>query len=155
MKPEAYTFTRRGGWPGCVAALHLPLAMFTTAALACRTICGVTNLHHARNDAWPRHASAANTSTDRRRTTASHQDIPRSCGEQRLRCRIRQVEIVRHRLIGHLPRMHIQPVQQMSDPPPAPFRQPFSASAITNGSVALVSAKVEVRATAPGMLVTQ
>jgi len=33
--------------------------------------------------------------------------------------------------------------------------QPLSASAITNGKVALLSAKVDVRATAPGMLVTQ
>ena len=35
------------------------------------------------------------------------------------------------------------------------WRQPFPASASTKGSVALLSAKVEVRATAPGMLVTQ
>ena len=42
-----------------------------------------------------------------------------------------------------------------ADRPASALRQPFSASAITNGSVALVSAKVEVRATAPGMLVTQ
>ena len=35
------------------------------------------------------------------------------------------------------------------------LRQPLSASASTNGKVALLSAKVEVRATAPGMLVTQ
>src|SRR5262249_25925616 len=35
------------------------------------------------------------------------------------------------------------------------LRQPLSASARTNGRVALFSAKVEVRATAPGMLVTQ
>ena len=35
------------------------------------------------------------------------------------------------------------------------LRQPLSARASTNGKVALFSAKVEVRATAPGMLVTQ
>ena len=34
-------------------------------------------------------------------------------------------------------------------------QRPLSASASMNGSVALLSAKVEVRATAPGMLATQ
>src|SRR5712692_17382 len=38
---------------------------------------------------------------------------------------------------------------------PSARRQPWSASVSTNGKVTLLSAKVEVRATAPGMLVTQ
>src|SRR6185437_2189656 len=39
--------------------------------------------------------------------------------------------------------------------PSSASRHPLSAKASTNGKVAFVSAKVEVRATAPGMLVTQ
>ena len=38
---------------------------------------------------------------------------------------------------------------------PSAWRQPLSASASVKGRVALLRAKVEVRATAPGMLATQ
>ena len=61
---------------------------------------------------------------------------------------------LRDRLARHLAVVDVEPGAQMRSSLSACF-QPLSASASANGSVALLSAKVEVRATAPGMLVTQ
>src|SRR4029453_8685028 len=53
-----------------------------------------------------------------------------------------------------LPSCTLRPLRRCASSAIA-LRQPLSASASAKGRVALLSAKVEVRATAPGMLVTQ
>ena len=57
-------------------------------------------------------------------------------------------------LAGHLAVGTLRPSRRYASSASA-LRQPLSASASVKGSVTLFSAKVEVRATAPGMLATQ
>ncbi len=61
-----------------------------------------------------------------------------------------QLERLGDGFVDDLAVVDVQPVAQVHI-----GRQPLSASASAKDSVALLSAKVEVRATAPGMLATQ
>ena len=60
-----------------------------------------------------------------------------------------------HRLAGHLAERDVEAVLAGAGRRPAPSSSPCPASASTNGSVALLSANVDVRGTPPGMLATQ
>ena len=66
----------------------------------------------------------------------------------------RQAQRHANRFVGQLASMHVKAVQQVLVIGAGLF-QPLLAKAIMKGNVALPSAWVEVRATAPGMLATQ
>ena len=63
-------------------------------------------------------------------------------------------KIARHRFICDIAAMYIEAVGEVWIIQQC-LAVPWFARAMTNGSVALESAKVEVRATAPGILATQ
>ena len=67
---------------------------------------------------------------------------------------IGEVLVLGHCLVGSLPLCTLRPALRCGSSRRA-RRQPLLASAMVKGRVALLSAKVEVRATAPGMLATQ